>query len=196
VLEQQLQWTEHSALVLRIQRGDLDAEHELVNAFSRSTRIIIRRIVVDQADQDDLFQDVFCLILQKIRAGDPEDPARLPGFISGLARNQALMFKRKPNRTFSDEVMEMADPEPSPLQQLLQKERADLAAQTVAELPLQRDREILYHFYILESPKADLCKDFQLSPDQLNRVLSRARQRYHELVTQKMGTVLNFPKKA
>lgn len=196
MLEQQLQWTEHSALVLRIQRGDLAAEQELVHAFSRSTRIILRRIVSDLADQDDLFQEVFCLVLQKIRAGDPADPARLPGFISGLARNQALMFKRKSHREFSDEVLEMADPEPSPLQQLLQKERADLAAQTVAELPLARDREILYHFYILERPKGELCKDFQLTPDQLNRVLSRARQRYQELIHQKMGTVLNFPKKA
>lgn len=194
--EQQLQWSEHAVLVARIQRGDHDAEHDLVHSFSRSTRIILRRIVTNQADQDDLFQEVFCLILQKIRGGDPEDPARLPGFISGLARNVALMFKRKSARDSSDEVPDMPAPEPSPLHQLLQKEREDLAAQTVSELPLQRDRDILYHFYILERPKAELCKDFSLTPDQLNRVLSRARQRYLELINQKMGTVLKFPKKA
>lgn len=194
--DQEQQWAEHTALVVRIQSGDREAEHELVVTFSRSTRIILRRIVTNATDQDDLFQDVLCIALQKIRGGELQDPARLPGFMSGLARNQALMFKRKFQRESSDEVPEMQDPEPNPLHQLLQKERDDLAAQTVAELPLQRDRDILYHFYILQKEKSQLCKTFALTPDQLNRVLSRARQRYAELITQKMATVAYFPEKA
>jgi RNA polymerase sigma-70 factor, ECF subfamily len=45
----------------------------------------------------------------------------------------------------------------------------------------ERDRQILYRFYIAEEDKDRICADLQLSSLHFNRVLHRARERYRDL---------------
>ena len=54
-------------------------------------------------------------------------------------------------------------------------------------VPYLRDRQILLRFYIAEEDKDRIAADYGLSSLQLNRVLHRARQRYKELLTRRMG---------
>lgn len=51
----------------------------------------------------------------------------------------------------------------------------------LAELPSDRDREILFRFYIAEDEKDSICRDLGLTSLHFNRVLFRARERYREL---------------
>lgn len=48
-------------------------------------------------------------------------------------------------------------------------------------LTTDRDREVLFRFYINEERKEQICADLGLSDLHFNRVLHRARQRYKEL---------------
>jgi DNA-directed RNA polymerase specialized sigma24 family protein len=51
---------------------------------------IIRREVGDTALADDLYQETFCIILEKVRRGDIREAEKLSGFVCGVARNQVM----------------------------------------------------------------------------------------------------------
>src|SRR5215469_15450804 len=85
-------------LAVRIQAGERRAETELVERYSRGVSIIIGRIARDSSDIDDLCQETFRLVLEKVRRGELREPERLSGFVCGVARNLAIEQVRQPRR--------------------------------------------------------------------------------------------------
>lgn len=173
-------------LVHRIVSGDPAAEAELVHRFSRALTFLLRRLTRDEAAAEDLFQETFRLVIEKVRGGELRDPERLPGFVSSMARNLFLGSVRRSGRRQKwhgdPEAGEAApDPAPGQLAKLLAQERAVTVRQVLAELRNDRDREILSRYYIADENKEDICRDLELSDLHFNRVLFRARQRYREL---------------
>jgi RNA polymerase sigma-70 factor, ECF subfamily len=178
-------------LVSRILGGDRQAEAELVERYSRGVRIIIRREVGDAAIADDLFQETFCLVLEKVRRGDVREPEKLSGFICGIARNLVIEHFRRATRrgilTGTEESTSLPHPAPNQFDGLLRKEKAELVRQVLKEMPNQRDIEVLFRFYLAEEEKEKICADHGLSGSQLNLVLHRARERYRKLYERLIG---------
>lgn len=173
----------NAELVARIQAGSEAAGDDLVSRFGRGVRIILGRVVRQAPAVDDLYQDTFRLVLEKVRHGELRDPDRLPGFVASLARNLAIDSLRRQVRLKAEDVEAVehfADPGPSPLERLLAGERAALARRVIGELG-DRDREVLYQFYIAEEAKESICRRLDLSSLHFNRVLHRARRRYKDL---------------
>jgi RNA polymerase sigma-70 factor (ECF subfamily) len=173
-----------SELVRKIQAGDPAAESELISRYGRGVTILIRRASSDTSAVDDLFQQTFQIALEKIRGGDVREPERLSGFICSLARNLVIdHFRRVAAHRFTSlvEGTQAADPSPGPLEDLLKVERASIVRSVLSELPSERDREILFRFYIAEDEKDSICRDLVLTSLHFNRVLFRARERYREL---------------
>ncbi|HEX3526726.1 MAG TPA: RNA polymerase sigma factor [Thermoanaerobaculia bacterium] len=173
-------------LVHRIVSGDPTAEAELVQRFSRALTFLLRRLTRDEAAAEDLYQETFRLVIEKIRRGELREPARLPGFVSSMARNLFIGSTRTGSRRRKwhgdAEATETApDPAPGQLAKLLAQERAATVRRVLAELKNDRDREILSRYYIADENKEDICRDFALTDLHFNRVLFRARQRYKEL---------------
>ena len=171
-------------LVRRIRAGDAGAESELVSRYCRGVTILIRRASRDASAVDDLYQQTFQIALEKIRRGDLREPEKLSGFICSLARNLVIdHFRRAAAHRFPGPVegTRAADPAPGPLERLLRIERASIVRRVLAELPSERDREILFRFYIAEDEKDSICRDLGLTSLHFNRVLFRARERYREL---------------
>jgi RNA polymerase sigma-70 factor (ECF subfamily) len=172
-----------SELAARIRAGEREAEGELVRRFGPGVAAILRRAANDPSLAQDLYQDVFRLAIEKIRHGDLKDPAKLPGFLCGLARNLAIDHFRTARRRRVEplEAVEPRDASADPLERLLSGERASLVREVMAELGSDRDRQLLFRFYVGEEDKDRLCRDLDLSSLHFNRVLFRARQRYKEL---------------
>ena len=173
-------------LVHRIVSGDPAAETELVRRFSRALTFLLRRLTRDEAAAEDLYQETFRLVIEKVRGGELREAERLPGFVSSMARNLFLASVRRSGRREKwhgdAEATETApDPAPGQLTQLLARERAAAVRQVLKELKNDRDREILSRYYIADEAKEDICRDLELSDLHFNRVLFRARQRYKEL---------------
>ncbi len=173
-------------LVRRIVSGDPAAEAELVQRFSRALSFLLRRLTRDEAMAEDLYQETFRLVIEKVRRGELREAERLPGYVSSMARNlflgSARRDVRRQMRHEDSEVAETApDPAPGQLAGLLARERAVMVRQVLAELKNERDREILSRYYIADQDKESICRDLQLSDLHFNRVLFRARQRYKEL---------------
>lgn len=173
-------------LVRRILSGEPEAETELVQRFSRALKFLLGRLTRDEAAAEDLYQETFRLVIEKVRRGELREAERLPGFVSSLARNLFLGSVRRGGRRQKwegdPEATEAApDPAPGQLEKLLARERSALVRQVLAELKNDRDREILSRYYIADQDKDVICRDLELSDLHFNRVLFRARQRYKEL---------------
>lgn len=184
-MEQPAGTTDPAVLVKRIQVGEGSAEEELFRRYSRGVAIIIGRIARDSCATDDLCQETFRLILEKVRHGALREPEKLSGFICSLARNLAIEYLRRARRVepleSAGETLSLSNPRPDPLGALLEKERVLAVRQVLSEMTISRDREILRRFYILEEDKERICADLGLSSLHFNRVLHRARERFREL---------------
>jgi RNA polymerase sigma-70 factor (ECF subfamily) len=134
---------------------------------------------------EDLHQDTFRICFDKIRRGEVREPEKLSGFICNVARNLVIVhFRHAPGKAGGTPIQppeSLADAAPDQLTQLLQKETAGIVRQVLGELYSQRDRELLYRFYVAEEEKEQICADLGLSSLHFNRVLYRARERFREL---------------
>ena len=175
-------------LVNSIRGGSRQAEAELVERYSHGVMIIIRREVRDTAVADDIYQDAFRIVLEKIREGDLREPERLSGFVCGVARNLVIDYFRRAARQENvaeiEEAALLPHPAPDQLQELLQKEKADLVRQVLKEMPNERDIQALYRFYIADDDKEQICADLGLTSLHFNLVIHRARERFRELYKQ------------
>ncbi len=175
-------------LVRRIRAGDPAAEEDLVRRYRRGVGAVLRRAGADVATTDDLSQETFAMSLRKIRAGEIREPGRLAGFLCSLARNLAIEHFRKAGsrRTAGIPDTDFASPAPSPLDDLLRTERAAVVRKVLAELPSERDRQVLFRLYLNEEEKDRICRDLRLSSLHFNRVVFRARERYREIYLERV----------
>jgi RNA polymerase sigma-70 factor, ECF subfamily len=175
-----------TALVHRIQAGDATAETELVERYSRGLLYMLRRTAGDPSVAEDLHQEAFRIVLERLRERGLEDPERLAGFLHRTAKNLFVAGYRKGVRRKTDgetEGMEaVPDPAADALHEAVRQEEAALVRRLIGELETDRDRQILYRFYIAEEEKERICADLELSSLHFNRVLFRARQRFKDLL--------------
>lgn len=176
-------------LVKRIQAGDRQAEEELIQRFSRRVPTMLKRLIHDPSAVEDLSQETFRIMLESIRAGKVREPDKLAGFIHRLANNLAIGYFRRTARENHADIEAIAnrpDPAPSPLEEVLQKEKDTAALRVLDELK-SRDREVLSRFYLAEEDKEQICADLKLTNNQFNLILWRAKQRFKELYEKRAG---------
>jgi RNA polymerase sigma-70 factor (ECF subfamily) len=174
-------------LVGRIGAGDEAAESELVERYSRGVLFLLQRLTRDPALAEDLHQETFLVVLGRLRDAGLEQPERLVGFLRATARNLWTGQQRKIARRATDSDSEgveraTADERGGQLRHVLGRERARAVRRALSELRTDRDRQILYRFYLLEETKETICADLDLSDLHFNRVLHRARQRLGEIL--------------
>ena len=178
-------------LVARVLAGDRRAEERIAELYGRGVAIVLDRHTRSGPEAEDLFQDTFRVALEKLRRGELREPAKLPAFLAQIARNLAIEHYRKLGRrkteADSDAVLDVMAPGEGPLGGLLARENAALARQVLHQLGNERDRQILLRFYIAEEDKDRISADLGLTSLQFNRVLHRARQRYKELLLDRLG---------
>ncbi len=178
-------------LVTRIESGDLAAESELVERYSRGLLYMLRRMTGDPGLADDLHQETFRVVLQKLRRSGLDEPERLAGFLRQTARYIFIGdYRKKARRQDGDyeQIPPPPDPRPGPLDHVLLDEEATIVRQLLDELQPERDRQVLYRYYLVEESKDSICADLGLSSLHFNRVLFRARQRFKKLMERAKAT--------
>jgi RNA polymerase sigma-70 factor, ECF subfamily len=173
-----------ATLAPRIRAGDRSAEDELVQAFSRGVRVILRHVARDPALVDDLHQETFRVGLERIRAGALRDETQAGAFLAGLARNLAIEHFRKARRTVPEDeagLERTPSPAASASEQLEREEDARRVARVLEALPTERDRAVLRRFYLGQEDKDALCAELGVDRLQFNRIVHRARERFRAL---------------
>lgn len=172
-------------LARRIAAGDAAAEEELVVRYSRGLTYLLRRLTGSAEAADDLHQETFRIVLERLRGRGLDEPAGLAGFLRGTARHLAMAERRKiaRRRTEGDDeaLAEATHPAPSQLSAVLLEEEAETVRRLIGELPTDRDRQLLLRFYVADQEKEAICADLGLDRLHFNRVVFRARQRFKDL---------------
>jgi RNA polymerase sigma-70 factor (ECF subfamily) len=184
--------TDPEELVHRIVAGDRHAEGELVARYGEGLRFVTQRWVRDAATAEDLCQETFRLALTKIRGGEVREPGQIVAFLRSLAKNLSTQLYRRAEhrRTVAGEpeaLNQLPDPGRGQLAELLDREERQRVRKVLAELGTDRDREVLFRFYIAEQSTERICADLQLPAEHLYRVLHRARARYRKLFERSAG---------
>lgn len=170
-------------LVERIIAGDSAAETELWTRFKGGIFQIVLNNVRDYHLAEDLSQETYVIILEKIRNGDVRQPEKLRAFVSQVARfhtiEQIRIFKRKHLEDLGA-AEHVSDPNPNQLNRLETAEELQEIRGLIQNL-IPRDRELITRLYINEEPKDSICADLGLTSTQFDRIVHRARQRYRAL---------------
>jgi RNA polymerase sigma-70 factor (ECF subfamily) len=184
-------WTDAAELVQKIQSGDPEAESEFVQRYRRGVMVIVAKAGRGRVPVEDLCQDVLTTAIEKVRGRAIRDPERLSGFVAGLARNVVMDYIRKEQSRGAIEARMPPPPTvhaPEAVSQLLQQEQTAMVRAVLAELESDRDREILFRFYLADDDRERICRDLGLTAVHFNRVLFRARERFRELYQRWAGT--------
>ncbi len=169
-------------LVSRIEAGDRDAETEMIKQFHRGLLFILSRSDNYASDVEDIAQETWHVVIQKIRAGEIKDPTKLSPFIVQTGKYQQLMSFRRGDKFRSDIDPEtLHDSTQTPQAAIDREINAKIVRQLIKELPKERDQELMQRFYLHEESIDWICKDTGLKRDYFNRVIFRARQRFKEL---------------
>jgi RNA polymerase sigma-70 factor (ECF subfamily) len=176
-----------TALVERIRNGDERAEGELVARYSRPLLFMLRRRTGDPALADDLHQDAFRIVIERLRDRGINEPARLAGFIQSTGRNLVIgaIRRRQRRQTYadSDTVEATADEAHGGQADAVDAAQAALHVhRLLKQLGSERDRAILIRFFLYNEDKASICDGLGLSAVHFNRVLYRAKKRFREVL--------------
>lgn len=175
------------ALVSAVAAGDRQAETGLVTRYQRGLGFFLRRETRGDVDlAEDIAQDTFRIVLERLRDSGIDNPERLAGYIHSTARYVLIGWQRKQSRrnTYADtdQIERTADDSSTQASEVNQEQTAQLLRSLLKELPTDRDRAILTRFYLHQEDKASICHALELSDMHFNRVLYRAKQRFKALL--------------
>ncbi|MBL8297404.1 MAG: sigma-70 family RNA polymerase sigma factor [Rhodanobacteraceae bacterium] len=173
-------------LAERIRSGDGAAERELYLRYARGLRFLVRQRGSDDQLAQDVVQDCFRIALQKLRRGRLENPDAVAGFLRGITLNLLSEHRRSGRHGTHTELAVdagelCADESAGPLEVTTRSERRGLIRRLIAELPVERDRQLLWRYYVLDEDKPVVCAALKLTPEHFDRVLHRAKNRFREL---------------
>lgn len=174
-------------LVARIAAGDRNAEAELVRCFRPGIVALTRRHCrPGDPAVEDIVQDVICHLLEQLRRDTIKDPQALPAYIRTAVVNACTSeYRRRRLRAEAvplEEAMMLAPESEDPAEAFQARDTALAIRQLVAEMPVQRDREVLVRFYLHESDKDAICDDLGIDSGHFHRVIWRARERFRSLL--------------
>ncbi|MCB1609952.1 MAG: sigma-70 family RNA polymerase sigma factor [Xanthomonadales bacterium] len=174
------------AVARRVSAGDRSAEGEFVRLTRFALWMILVRRGCSRDEAEDLAQEALIVAINRLRAGEIEDPARINGYLlrTALFIRRGNQRKLAESRTvYSDDSMDaFADEKADPLANCDRDQREQLLQRALGWLGQARDRELLRRHFLLQQDKREVCADLGLSAEHFDRVLHRAKQRLAELM--------------
>lgn len=172
--------------VARLRRGDLDALSALITRYQNRLFRYLLRIVREQAEAEDLFQQTWLRVAEKIRGFDPQ--RNFDAWLFTLARNLAIDHLRRIRPESLDEPVShdpaaetasarLVSKEPAPFDRVLESERASHLVAALAKLPMI-NREVLTLRFEEEMKLEEIA---QVLGTPLSTVKSRLRRSLEQL---------------
>jgi RNA polymerase sigma-70 factor (ECF subfamily) len=129
--------------IARLRQGDPDALTAVLSRYQHRLYRFLSRLVQDPALADDLFQQTWLRVMQKI--GSYDSRARFDTWLFSVAHNLAIDHLRRERGRSLDEpdvVDRLRSSGPDPLEEFLESERAAILSAAIQELPAIH-REVL-----------------------------------------------------
>ncbi len=174
-------------LVSRSGAGNARAEAELAARYSDGLKYFRTSRSGDVALAEDLTQDTLGIALVKLRDQSIGEPEKLSGYLHGIANRLLMAHRKKTARRATDldtpGIEEtVADDDASQYGAFSSEETGRIVRQLLDQLPVARDKEILFRLYVDQHDREEICADLELTSAHFNRVLFRAKQRFRKLL--------------
>jgi RNA polymerase sigma-70 factor (ECF subfamily) len=178
---------------LRLRNGDLDALAGLMERYQHRLYRYLLRIVCDPGTAEDLFQQTWLRVMQRIQKYDPQ--RNFEGWLFSVAHNIAIDYvrRRRPQSlnepTASGETQSdlARSADTGALDQLLSQEREDWVLDLVASLPLPF-REIITLRFEEEMKLEEIATTLALPIGTVKTRLHRAMKALRQLFTESLKT--------
>lgn len=178
-------------IVRRIYAGDTRGETDFFNHYTTGLMYVLRQRVQDPQQAEDLHQEAFRIVLERLRSKGLDDPSRLSAYLHRTAINLHIGEIRKSSRrqTYADSELidRQADDTADPLGTAIREEADHAIRELITQLNTSRDREMLQRFYLLDQEKSVVCQALGLTSRHFDRVIARARSRFRELIESRAG---------
>ncbi|MDT8397116.1 MAG: sigma-70 family RNA polymerase sigma factor [Pseudomonadales bacterium] len=168
-------------IVTGINSGDRNFETLLIQKYGKTLLYILERRTHDKDLAQDICQETFRILIEKFRVGTIDEPERLAGYIQQTAINLLIAERRKTQRRKTDidsEALDaVSDRRATPHDEIALMRLRKAVREAILALHNERDKEILYRYYIEEQDKEQVCGAMTLDFRHFDKVISRARSR-------------------
>lgn len=177
-----------TVLARRIMAGDGAAEDEFVRLIQGWLLFVIRRQFARSGHHEDILQDAFLLVLNKLKDGEVKKPESIMSFVRTTAINIGYEYLKK-DKKFASAVEQpridfIEDAHSGILSQVIWEDKMNYVQQVIQELRTQRDKDILMDFYFNHVSKKNICQELALTSEHFDRVIYRAKQRLKDLINE------------
>ena len=162
-------------LLARLRRGELSALDELINLYGRYVSRIVSTLIgaaMTTQDVEEVVSDVFFTLW---RQADRVRPGRLKGYLSSIARNQAInkLRERRQELALEEDVLPALD---GPEQAATAAERREILNRALDEMG-EPEREIFLRHYYYGQTVAAIGVEMQMNVSTVKSRLSRGRKK-------------------
>jgi RNA polymerase sigma factor (sigma-70 family) len=140
----------------------------------------------DRELSSDLCQQALQQVWEAMQEGKVRSAGALPAFARTCALRLLALERQQPITHSLDIALELPADAMSPLEFLERSQFTELANRVYRELS-ERERAVLHGFYIAGLTKSELMAQWNITHDQFNKALSRARLRMRELVNDQLN---------
>ena len=173
---------QESDIIEMLRKQHPSGPEELISHYGPLMKYIIKPIVSNVQDREECLSEAVMRILDKVHLYD-EERGSWTAWITSVTRSVALNKLRSLKAAY-DEIEVTADtpsPEPTPEEQLLQKERRNELRNAIAQLS-QKDRLIFYRKYYYLQTTAQIASEIGMSERAVEGRLYRIKKRLRKLL--------------
>jgi RNA polymerase sigma-70 factor (ECF subfamily) len=175
---------EASALIER-QLTQADISARIAQEYPGLRRLILRKIG-DVSIAEEILNEAICITWKKWQDGKLAEPAKITGFVLGVAMNVWNNRRRtaddRADRRVNPQLLESLAAHDTPQDEAFDTRMACIVRDIIKSMDTQRDRVVLVRFYLNEEDKQTICDDMGFSSSQFLKVLHRARSRLRLLM--------------
>lgn len=167
-----------AGLVARLQAGDPEAESALAERFGPRMRALCLARTRRPELAADLAQDAMIALLLELRRGSLRDPAALPAFAAGIARN-VVRAEHRASARHDVQALDGDLPQPGSGAEAIDVRRLDIE-RALARVPAA-DQQVLQLILVEGCKPADLAERLGISSDAARTRKLRAQRRLMEV---------------
>ncbi|MDR3517667.1 MAG: RNA polymerase sigma factor [Azospirillaceae bacterium] len=162
-------------LMIAIGQGRRQAFHTLMQRHLASIVALAHRLVGNQADADEIAQEVFLRVWVTAPRWRPDGEAKLTTWLYRVTVNLCLDRRRRVTALPLEAAGDPVDPLPSSLDRVVEQDAVMWLNQALSRLP-ERQRGVLALCYFGETTASDAAQILDLSVSAVEALLVRGRR--------------------
>lgn len=172
---------------------------ELYKNYYGLVRKTIYSVIHNQKDMEDLINDTFIRIIEKLSLIRTLSSCKIAAYIVYTSKSVAINFIKhrdvQNKHLFlgldDDLSQNLSSPEDIVEDRIIYEQEIESLSDAILELP-EKQKNLLYFKYILEMNDEEIAKNLGIAPDSVREYLTRARRKAKSLIGKDLREEMKF----